>query len=162
MVPGQVAILRGAVAAFTSRDAWETKIMSKSFTMGGTATFDFVEPIGGYVVAMSGDFDGGVFARVVGEPRVDGAQTHVDMEHFFLRKDGSAIRTRDKGVLTAVEGQSRLLAETTYTVAHATGAFEGMEGQFRSWGAIEPETGKGVLRFWGVIEEAAERANDKA
>ena len=49
--------------------------MIKSFTMGGTATFDYVEPIAGYVVAMSGDFDGGVFARAVGEPRVDGDRT---------------------------------------------------------------------------------------
>lgn len=130
--------------------------MTKTFTMGGTATFDFVEPIGGYVVAMSGDFDGGGFARAVGQPRIEGERTHLDLEHDFMRKDGSTIRTRDKSVLTRVEGEERVLAATEYEVVHATGAFEGMRGRFRSWGAIDPSTGKGVLRFWGSIAEPGE------
>ena len=125
--------------------------MSKRFTMGGTATFDFVEPINGYVVAMSGDFDGGVFARVVGEPRVVGNKTHLDLEHYFIRKDGSTIHTRDEGVLTAVEGETRLLAATTYRVQRATGAFAGLVGEFRSWGSVDTSNGQGVLRFWGEI-----------
>ncbi len=128
--------------------------MSKRFTMGGTASFDFVEPIGGYVVAMSGDFDGGAFARVVGEPRVVGNRTHLDLEHYFIRKDGSTIHTRDEGVLTAVEGEDRLLAATTYRVQRATGAFAGLKGEFRSWGSVDPVSGQGVLRFWGEISEA--------
>lgn len=128
--------------------------MSKSFTMGGTATFDYVEAIGGYIVAMSGDFDGGVFARVVGEPRVEGNKTYLDLEHYFIRKDGSTIHTRDKSVLTAVEGEDRVLAATTYGVQATTGAFAGMTGAFRSWGSIDPTTGQGVLRFWGEIAEA--------
>lgn len=132
--------------------------MSKQFTMGGTATFDFVEPINGYVVAMSGDFDGGVYARVVGEPRVEGNKTYLNLEHYFIRTDGSMIYTHDKGVLTSVEGEQRLLAAATYDVVKTTGAFEGMKGQFRSWGSIDPTTGQGVLRFWGTIGEAAAAA----
>lgn len=128
--------------------------MSRSFTIGGTATFDFVQPINGYVVAMTGDFDGGAFARVVGEPKIEGDKTRLDLEHYFIRKDGSTIHTRDKSVLTAVEGQSRMLGETTYTVVKTTGAFEGMKGQFHSWGALDPATGQGVLRFWGAIGDA--------
>ena len=128
--------------------------MANRYTMGGTATFDFIEPLNGYLVAMSGDFDGGVFARVAGEPRVEGAKTHLDLEHFFMRKDGSTIQTRDKSVLTAVEGEEALLAATTYTVVTASGAFAGMSGQFRSWGSINPVTGQGVLRFWGEIGDA--------
>ncbi|MBV9076846.1 MAG: hypothetical protein JO048_05115, partial [Methylobacteriaceae bacterium] len=81
--------------------------------------------------------------------------TYLDLEHYFIRKDGSTIHTRDKSVLSAVEGEARLLAETTYTVVRTTGAFEGMQGQFRSWGSIDPTTGQGVLRFWGRIGEAA-------
>ena len=125
--------------------------MTRKFTMGGTATFDYFEPINGYVVAMTGDFDGGVFARAVGEPRVEGPRTHLDLEHYFMRKDGSTIHTRDKSVLTAVDGEARLLAATTYQVVRTTGAFEHMGGQFQSWGAIDPATGQGVLRFWGAI-----------
>ena len=128
--------------------------MGKQFTMGGTATFDFVEPINGYIVAMSGDFDGGVFARQVGEPRAEGNKTFLNLEHYFIRKDGSTIHTRDQSVLTAVEGDLRLLAATTYNVVKATGAFEGMSGQFRSWGSVDPTTGQGVLRFWGTVGEA--------
>lgn len=136
--------------------------MTKRFTMGGTATFDFVEPIGGYVVAMSGDFDGGVFARVVGEPRTEGNKTHLDLEHYFVRKDGSSIHTRDESVLTAIDGERRVLAATTYRVVKTTGAFAGMEGEFRAWGSIDRSTGQGVLRFWGEIGEARAALADAA
>ncbi len=129
--------------------------MLKQFTMGGTATFDYAEPVGGYIVAMSGDFDGAAFARAVGEPRVDGAKTYLDLEHYFICKDGSTIHTRDKSVLTALEGETRLLAATTYNVVKTTGAFAGMGGQFKAWGSLDPSTGQGVLRFWGSIEEVA-------
>jgi hypothetical protein len=132
--------------------------MSKQVTIGGAATFDFIEPIGGYIVAMTGDFDGGAFARVVGEPRVDGNKTYLDMEHTFIRNDGSTIETRDQTVLTAVEGEARLLGATTYNVVKATGAFEGLTGQFRSWGSVDPTTGQGVLRLWGTIGEASAKA----
>ncbi|WP_157235600.1 hypothetical protein [Methylosinus sp. LW4] len=132
--------------------------MTKHFTMGGTATFDFIELLGGYIVAMTGDFDGGAFARVVGEPRVQGNKTYLDMEHTFIRKDGSTIQTRDQSVLTAVEGEARLLGATTYNVVKTTGAFEGLTGQFRSWGSVDPATGQGVLRFWGSIGEASAKA----
>ena len=136
--------------------------MSKQFTMGGTATFDYVEQINGYIVAMSGDFDGGVFARVVGAPRTEGNRTFLDMEHYFIRKDGSRIHTRDQAVLTAVDGETRLLAATTYDVVKATGVFEGMKGQFRSWGSIDPTVGQGVLRFWGTIGESHSVVSAKA
>ena len=136
--------------------------MSRQFTMGGTATFDFVEPVNGYVVAMTGDFDGGVFARVVGEPRVEGARTHLDLEHYFMRKDGSTIHTRDRSVLTAVEGEARLMAATVYEVVRTTGAFAGLTGTFRSWGALDPATGQGVLRFWGTIGEEGATARQAA
>jgi hypothetical protein len=132
--------------------------MSRQFTMGGTATFDFIEAITGYVVAMTGDFDGGAFARVVGEPRVEGNKTFLEMEHTFIRKDGSTIQTRDQSVLTAIDGETRLLGATTYNVVKTTGAFEGMTGQFRSWGSVDPTSGQGVLRFWGAIGEAAAKA----
>lgn len=127
--------------------------MSKnSQTMGGTAVIQFVEPINGYIVAMSGDFDGGVFARVVGEPRDAGeGRTELDLEHYFIRKDGSTIQTRDQGVLQTVAGSERLSAATVYNVVKATGAFEGMTGTFQSWGALDPTTGQGILRFWGSI-----------
>ena len=128
--------------------------MSTQFSMGGTAIFDYVEAIDGYTVAMTGDFNGGAYARAAGEPRVEGNKIYRDLQHFFQRQDGSTIHTQDHSVLTVVEGDERLLAETTYNVVKATGAFEGMTGQFKSWGAVDPTTGRGILRFSGVIGSA--------
>lgn len=125
----------------------------KSFTMGGTALTQFVQETNGWVVAMSGDFDGGVFSRVAAGPFDKGnGRTEYDLEHFFVRKDGSTIQTRDKSVIQTVPGHERVYANTFYTVVKATGAFEGMTGNFESWGAMEPTTGRGVLRFSGQIE----------
>lgn len=121
-------------------------------TMGGTAIFQFNQNVNGYLVAMTGDFDGGVFARVIGEPRdVGNGRTELDLEHYFIRKDGSTISTRDQSVLQTVPGSERLAASTTYNVVNATGSFEGMKGTFQSWGALDPSTGQGILRFWGHI-----------
>lgn len=135
----------------------------RKFTMGGTAVTQFVENINGWVVAMSGDFDGGVFARIVGESRDLGhGRTEVDLEHHFVRKDGSTISTKDVGVLTAVPGNDRVLAATTYSVVNATGAFEGMTGSFKSWGSFDQTNGQGILRFWGELSEKLSQSKSVA
>jgi hypothetical protein len=124
--------------------------------MGGTGTFEYFDSIKGYVVAMTGDFEGGVFVRAIAEPRIEGARTFLELEHCFVRFDGSTFQTRDTATLTKVEGEERLLAATTYNIVSGKGAFEHMRGSFNSWGAIDPRTGQGVLRFWGEISEIDE------
>ncbi|MFN3945260.1 MAG: hypothetical protein ACK4K7_10050 [Allosphingosinicella sp.] len=120
--------------------------------MGGTAIFEAVPGTGGFMVAMSGDFEGGVFARVIGEPRQLGnGRTGYDLEHFFARADGSTISTKDESVWVTVPGDDRVLAATTYRVQRATGSLQGSTGEFRSWGSINAKTGQGVLRFSGEI-----------
>lgn len=120
--------------------------------MGGTAIFEAVPETGGFMVAMSGDFNGGAFARSVGQPRDLGdGRTGYDLEHFFARADGSTISTKDESVWVAVPGDDRVLAATTYRVQRGTGSLEGATGEFRSWGSINPTTGQGVLRFSGHI-----------
>lgn len=84
---------------------------------------------------------GGVCA--VREDQVDGNKTYLQIEYCLTRKDGSTIHTKDEAVLTAVPGEQRLLASATYPVARTTGAFEGMQGEFRSWGSLDPTTGHG-------------------
>jgi hypothetical protein len=129
-------------------------MQKKTFKMGGTALTQYMEDAAGWVVAMTGDFDGGVFARVAAGPFDKGnGRTEYDLEHFFVRKDGSTIQTRDKSVLQTVPGHDRVYANTHYTVVKATGAFENMTGKFESWGAMEPATGRGILRFSGEIGE---------
>lgn len=126
--------------------------MTHTYTMGGTALTQYLEGASGWVVAMTGDFDGGVYAKVAAGPFDKGnGRVEYDLEHFFVRKDGSTIQTKDKAVLQSVPGHDRLYANTHYTVINATGAFEGMSGAFESWGAMEPNTGRGILRFSGKI-----------
>lgn len=120
--------------------------------MGGTAIFEAVPGTGGFMVAMSGDFDGGAFARAVGDPKqLGGGRTRYDLEHFFARADGSTISTKDESVWTAVPGDERVLASTTYRVQRGTGSLQGATGEFRSWGSVNVTTGEGVLRFSGQI-----------
>ncbi|MBI1340784.1 hypothetical protein GC169_11335 [bacterium] len=120
--------------------------------MGGTAIFEGVPETGGFMVAMTGDFEGGAFARLAGDPRdLGGGKTGYDLQHFFARADGATISTRDESVWIAVPGEDRVLAATTYRVARATGPLEGATGEFRSWGSIDARTGEGVLRFSGQI-----------
>lgn len=126
--------------------------MTEKMKMGGTAMTQFIPEINGWVVAMSGDFDGGVFARVTAGPFDKGnGRMEYELEHYFVRKDGSTIQTKDKGVSLTIPGASRVYINTFYTVAKATGAFEGMTGSFESFGSAEPDTGRGILRFSGEI-----------
>jgi hypothetical protein len=127
--------------------------MSRTVSLGGTANFGFAENAGGFVVAMTGEFNGGAFAKVVGEPRREGNRTYAELEHIFIRQDGSMIFTRDKAEWVHVDGDARVLAATTYTVVRCTGAFEGLKGTFRSWGSLNPQTGEGVLRFAGSLSD---------
>lgn len=125
----------------------------RKLTMGGTALTQFVPEANGWVVAMSGDFDGGVFARIAEGPVDKGnGRTEYVLEHFFTRKDGSTIQTRDNAVLQAVPGHNRVYVNTFYNVQRTTGAFEGLTGKFESWGAAEPDTGRGILRFSGELK----------
>lgn len=127
--------------------------MSRTLNLGGTATFGFAENVGGFVVAMTGAFNGGAFAKVVGEPRRDGDKTYAEMNHVFTRDDGAMIFTADRAEWIHNGADPRVLARTTYTVIRATGALEGLRGSFQSWGSINPETGEGVLRFSGELTD---------
>lgn len=127
--------------------------MTRTVSLGGTANFGFAPNANGFVVAMTGEFNGGAFAKLVGEPRREGNKSFAELEHIFIRQDGSMIFTKDKAEWVHVDGDARVLAATTYTVVRATGAFDGLKGSFRSWGSINPETGEGILRFAGSISD---------
>lgn len=120
--------------------------------LGGTANIDAVEPTKGFVVAMTGDFEGGAFARIIGGPRdLGNGVSEYDLEHFFVRADGSSIQTRDKSVWRKVEGSDNVFVENTYHVVKTTGALEGKTGTFRSWGGFKLKEGLGILRFDGEL-----------
>jgi hypothetical protein len=127
--------------------------MSRTLNLGGTANFGLADNVGGFVVAMTGDFQGGAFAKVIGEPRRTGNKTLAEMNHVFTRQDGAMIFTTDQAEWIHSDTDPRVLARTTYTVVRATGALKGLKGSFQSWGAFNPETGEGVLRFAGTLTE---------
>lgn len=147
--------MKHALAAFALLAAAGASTAASAQTcqpMGGTAIFEAVPGSGGFMVAMTGDFEGGVFARLVGRPRdLGNGRTGYDLEHFFARADGSTVSTKDESVWVAVPGEDRVLAATTYRVQRATGTLEGSTGEFRSWGSVDAKTGQGVLRFSGQI-----------
>jgi hypothetical protein len=127
--------------------------MSRTLNLGGTAIFGLAENVGGFVVAMTGAFNGGAYAKVNGEPRRDGNKTYAEMNHVFTRDDGAMIFTSDKAEWIHNDADPRVLTRTTYTVIRATGTLEGLKGSFQSWGSINPETGEGVLRFSGQLTD---------
>lgn len=117
--------------------------------MGGTAnTRTFTE--NKFVVAMTGDFDGGVYAEIVRSEPVSKTELNNELRHYFATKDGSYIYTQDRNVVTQIK-DSRYYGETTYNVVEAGGDFEGYNGSFKSWGVFDFEQGTGVLRFEGKI-----------
>jgi hypothetical protein len=99
---------------------------------------------------MTGVFDGGVYAKVVDSQQLPDGKVQYDLRHYFTTDDGSYVNTQDKSVHTPVENGLHL-AQTEYTVVEAGGRFEGMTGSFKSWGAVNYDTGLGVLRFEGRI-----------
>lgn len=117
--------------------------------MGGTANITAVAE-GQWVVAMTGDFDGGAYARVVASPKKDGEWIEYALEHYFTNDSGDWIKTRDIGRHRIVEGQ-RYYGQTTYNVISAGGDFKDYKGSFMSWGAFDYSDGRGVLRFEGQI-----------
>lgn len=147
------AILTLSLGSAALAQTQDTKPAAAScIALGGTASFDFRDALKGWTVAMTGDFRGGVFARVVGGPRdLGNGRTEYDLEHYFQREDGSTVTTRDKALFVAVPGEDRVLAGATYSVVATTGTLEGYTGQFVSWGSSNVKTGQGVLRFSGKL-----------
>ncbi|MBD2463517.1 hypothetical protein H6G89_21160 [Oscillatoria sp. FACHB-1407] len=123
--------------------------MTTSLSMGGTANIRAIDATN-FVVAMTGVFDGGVYAKVTDATDIPDGKKHYDLRHYFVADDGSYIYTQDKSVHTPVEGTT-YFAQTEYTVVEAGGKFEGLTGSFNSWGAIDYGKGVGVLRFEGQL-----------
>ena len=125
--------------------------MLNKLSIGGTANIRAVDETN-FAVAMTGMFDGGVYAKTTkSNESVDGKK-HYDLCHYFVTDDGSYLYTQDKSVHTPVE-DTIYFAQTEYNVVKAGGKFEGLTGSFKSWGAIDYEKGVGVLRFEGQLTE---------
>lgn len=123
--------------------------MSNILPIGGTANIRAIDSTN-FAVAMTGVFDGGVYANTTRVTESIEGKKHYDLRHYFVTDDGSYLYTQDKSVHTPIDG-AVYLAQTEYTVVEAGGKFEGMTGSFKSWGAIDYSQGVGVLRFEGQL-----------
>lgn len=123
--------------------------MPDSLTIGGTANFRAIDDTS-FSVAMTGTFDGGVYAKVVGSEQSPDGKIHYALRHYFTTDDGSYVNTQDKSMHTPT-GEDLHLAQTEYTVVETGGRFAGLSGSFRSWGAVNYGSGLGVLRFEGQL-----------
>ncbi|PSB15586.1 hypothetical protein C7B76_13410 [filamentous cyanobacterium CCP2] len=123
--------------------------MSNTLSLGGTANIRAIDATN-FVVAMTGVFDGGVYAKTTGVTESEDGKKHYELRHYFVTDDGSYLYTQDKSIHTPVDGKNHF-AQTEYTVVEAGGKFAGLTGSFKSWGAIDYSTGIGVLRFEGQL-----------
>lgn len=118
--------------------------------MGGTANARALSETE-FVVATSGDFGGGSYAKVLTKPeKINDTQSKIRLRHYFVTPGGSYVFTDDVNILTHIKGE-RFYGETTYDVVDSGGEFEGMRGSFNSAGIFDFGAGTVVVRFEGEI-----------
>lgn len=122
--------------------------MSDKLSIGGTANIRAIDETN-FSVAMTGVFDGGVYAKTTGLTESPDGKKY-ELRHYFVVDDGSYVYTQDKSTGVCVDG-TLYLAQTEYTVIEAGGKFQGMTGSFRSWGAMDYSKEVSVLRFEGEL-----------
>lgn len=88
--------------------------MSNSLTIGGTANFRAIDETS-FSVAMTGTFDGGVYAKVVGSEELPDGKIRYDLRHYFTADDGSYVNTQDKSVHTPPTRASGIAPTATKT-----------------------------------------------
>ena len=123
--------------------------MSDKRSIGVTANIRAINETN-YAVAMTGIFDGGVYAKTTNTTESPDGKKIYALRHYFVADDGSYVYTQDKSVHTLIDG-TMYLAQTEYTVVETGGKFEGMTGSFKSWGVMDYGKGVGVLRFEGEL-----------
>jgi len=95
--------------------------VSNTLSIGRTANIRAIDTTN-FAVAMTGVFDGGVYAKVTGVTESTDGKKHYELRHYFVTDDGSYLYTQDKSVHTPVDGTIHL-AQTEYTVVEAGGRF---------------------------------------
>ncbi|NEP36454.1 MULTISPECIES: hypothetical protein [unclassified Moorena] len=123
--------------------------MSETISIGGTANIRAIDE-SNFSVAMTGVFDGGVYAKVTGSQDLPDGKKKYDLKHYFVTNDGSYLYTEDTSIHTPVE-DNLYMAQTEYNIVEAGGKFKGLKGSFKSWGAMDYSRGVGVLCFEGEI-----------
>ncbi len=108
-------------------------------------TITIVAPLTGSVATASGK---------ITAQRKTATGLEMDMEHYFMSKEGGFMRTKDLGILTKVQGKKdRYMIEITYKVENGStsGVFKGLGGTFNSYGLVDLENLQGLIRYSGKV-----------
>jgi len=118
--------------------------------VGGTALGQFFDEGNEVIGAMSGTFAATRWSVLSMDETETGFA--VDMAHAFSTARGGVVRTKDKIVLTRIEGMENEYAlDITYTVDETFGHLKGYTGSFNSFGRLNLATGEGLVRYSGQI-----------
>ena len=118
--------------------------------LGGTALANAIDPTH-LIASLSGAFAGGAKAEILSETKI-ATGLSLEMEHYFFTEKGGLLRTRDIATLTNVQGRKNIfMLEINYTIEESSGAFEGFDGKFQSFGLFDLNKGQAVIRYKGQI-----------
>lgn len=117
--------------------------------MGGMGLAEAIDETH-FVAALTGEFSG-AYAEIISQKETPTGLELV-MQHYFVNDDNGLIRTRDKAILTAVQGKpDTYMLEIDYTVQETRGIYDGYSGEFHSYGLIKIGEGQVVLRYKGKL-----------
>lgn len=118
--------------------------------LGGSAIAQAISKTS-LIASLSGSFAGGARAEIRAETKTDTGMV-LEMEHHFYNSTGGLLNTKDKAILTTVEGRENIyMLEIRYEIDNASGSYEGYNGDFNSYGLIDLNQGTVVLRYKGEI-----------
>lgn len=124
-------------------------------TIGGLGMANFAPQKDGtstIVAPLSGTF-GTAAGKITGQ-RKTATGLEMDMEHYFMTKEGGFLLTKDLGILTPVVGKKdHYMIEITYDIQEKTtsGPLEGFKGGFKSYGLVDLKNLQGLVRYSGKI-----------
>lgn len=120
--------------------------MNDVIDMGGMANLLTITETQG-IGAITGAINGAAIGGPLGEIKdLGNGVLELSLYHWFLDRDGSSLYTHDREILRYDEGSDAYLMEVWYTVAEATGRFEGYRGTFRSRGWLKSDIVDGVVK----------------
>lgn len=116
-----------------------------NFIPQNDGTITIVAPLSGSVASASGK---------ITAQRETASGLEMDMEHYFMTEKGGFMHTKDRAVLTRVEGKKdRYMVEINYQIqdGSSSGVLAGYKGSFNSFGLVDLENLRGLIRYSGQI-----------
>lgn len=118
-------------------------------TVGGTFLINFVDPTTGLAV-LSGDLTGAVRGVILDQTMNEANTMSLSLAHVIVTETGDMLMTTDEATLTPVD-EGLFFMQQTQTIVGGTGRYAEVTGTLTEFGAVNMNTGQGVLRYTGEI-----------